>query len=82
MFLSEKQITPETLEMTSALNEVAAERGQSLAQMALVWALEEGRLSSVILGASRLAQLEENVAALKNREFTSEEKRRIEEILK
>ena len=82
MFLSEKQITPETLEMTLALNEVAAERGQSLAQMALVWALEEGRLSSVILGASRLAQLEENVAALKNREFTSEEKRRIEEILK
>ena len=47
-----------------------------------VWALEAGRLSSVILGASRLAQLEENVAALKNREFTSEEKRRIEEILK
>ena len=82
VFLSEKQITPETLEMTSSLNEVAAERGQSLAQMALVWALEAGRLSSVILGASRLAQLEENVAALKNREFTSEEKRRIEEILK
>ena len=79
VFLSEKQITPETLEMTSSLNEVAAERGQSLAQMALVWALEAGRL---ILGASRLAQLEENVAALKNREFTSEEKRRIEEILK
>lgn len=80
-FLSEKQITAEVVEKTARLNEIASGRGQSLAQMALVWALEAGKLTSVILGASRLTQLEENVAALGNQKFTMDERKRIDEIL-
>lgn len=80
-FLSEKQITPEVIKKAEKLNEIAIERGQSLAQMALVWALEAGKLTSVILGASRLSQLEENVGALKNQKFTADERKRIDEIL-
>lgn len=80
-FLSKKQITPELVEKVDALNKIASERGQSLAQMALVWALDAGKLTSVILGASRLAQLEENAAALKNQSFTEDEKKRIDKIL-
>ena len=63
------------------LDEIAKERGQSLAQMALVWALEKGKLTSVILGASKITQIEENVEALKNSDFTQEELERIEAIL-
>ena len=63
------------------LDEIAKERGQSLAQMALVWALEKGKLTSVILGASKITQIEENVEALKNSDFTQEELEKIEAIL-
>lgn len=76
-------LTPDTvvarIEQVRALNEVAAERGQSLAQMALAWVLQ--RVTSVIIGASRVAQIEDNVAAIHNLEFTDEELRRIDEIL-
>ena len=82
VFLSEKAITDEVVEKVSKLNEIAKERGQALAQMALVWALKQGRLTSVILGASRAKQVVENVAALDNADFTEEEMRRIEDILK
>lgn len=81
VFLSENQINQKILERTTMLNEIAGERGQSLAQMALVWALETGKLTSVILGASRLSQLEENVKALQCKSFTKEEKVRIDQIL-
>lgn len=82
VFLSEKAITDELISKVTRLNAIAAERGQSLAQMALVWALNKGRLTSVILGASRAKQVAENVAALKNRDFTEEELQKIDEILK
>ena len=64
------------------LNDLACERGQSLAQMALVWALEKGKLTSVILGASRSKQVVENIAALDNSTFTAEELQKIDSILK
>lgn len=82
IFLNEKSITDDVIGKVSKLNEIAKERGQSLAQMALVWALKQGRLTSVILGASRSKQVAENVAALENVEFTEDEIKRIEEILK
>lgn len=81
VFLSEKAITDEVIGKVAKLNEIAKERGQSLAQMALVWALKQGKLTSVILGASRASQVVENIAALDNVDFTEEEMRKIEEIL-
>ena len=80
-FLNEKAITETLTKKVSALNDIALQRGQSLAQMALVWALRQGRLTSVILGASRSTQVTENVAALKNADFDAEELKKIEEIL-
>lgn len=80
VFLNEKAITPEKISRISKLNDLAKERGQSLAQMALVWALKQGRLTSVILGASRASQVVENVKALDNMEFTDEELKMIDDI--
>ncbi len=79
-FFGKEQITEEALARVRALNDLAGQRGQSLAQMALAWNL--GRNTSVILGASRIEQLQENVRALDNLDFTEEETARIEEILK
>ena len=61
-----------------ALNEMASDRGQSLAQMALAWALRDERVTSVLVGASSVAQLESNVAALDNLSFSAEELARID----
>lgn len=82
VFLSEKAITEDVIAKVAKLNEMAKERDQSLAQMALVWALKQGKLTSVILGASRASQVTENIAALKNAEFTADEMQMIENILK
>ncbi len=82
VFLSEKSITEDVIAKVARLNEIAKERDQSLAQMALVWALQKGRLTSVILGASRASQVTENIAALKNMSFTEEEMQMIENALK
>ena len=82
VFLSENAITDEVVAKVSKLNDMAQERGQSLAQMALVWALKQGKLTSVILGASRAKQVVENIAALENVDFTEEEMKKIEDILK
>lgn len=81
-FLQEKQITPEALRKIRALNQMAAARGQSLAQFALAWVLRGGRVTSALIGASRVGQIEENVAALNKLDFTEEELSRIETILK
>jgi L-glyceraldehyde 3-phosphate reductase len=62
-----------TLERVRALNEIAARRGQSLAQMALAWTLRDRRVTTALIGVSRLEQLEENVAALDHLEFTTDE---------
>ena len=69
----------ENIERVRALNEMAKARGQSLAQMALAWALRDPRVTSALIGASRPEQVSENVAALDNLEFTSEELAAIEE---
>ncbi|ANS75421.1 L-glyceraldehyde 3-phosphate reductase [Paenibacillus yonginensis] len=81
-FLKESAITPEVLRKIRALNQMAAARGQSLAQFALAWVLRGGRVTSALIGASRASQIEENAAALKNLEFSEEELNRIERILK
>ncbi|MZQ81489.1 L-glyceraldehyde 3-phosphate reductase [Paenibacillus sp. 5J-6] len=81
-FLNTKDITEEKLNQIIQLNELAASRGQSLAQMSLAWVLRGGRVTSALIGASRVSQIEENVAALKNLEFAPEELEQIEKILK
>ncbi|MEV7246592.1 L-glyceraldehyde 3-phosphate reductase [Streptomyces sp. NPDC093248] len=63
-----------------ALNDVAARRGQSLAQLALAWALRDERVTSLVIGASRTEQLEQNVAALENLEFSAEELAEIDKL--
>lgn len=80
--LSESQITPDTLRKVRLLNQMAAARGQSLAQFALAWVLRGGRVTSALIGASRPGQIDENVAALSNMDFSAEEMDRIEVILK
>ncbi|MGH7957850.1 MAG: aldo/keto reductase [Opitutaceae bacterium] len=64
------------------LNTLAAARGQSLAQMALAWILRFPEITSALIGASRVSQIEENVAALANLHFSDAELKRIEAILK
>jgi L-glyceraldehyde 3-phosphate reductase len=71
--LSPDLLTEETLAKIRALNEVAAQRGQTLAQMALAWTLRDPRMTSTLVGASSVAQLEANVAALDNTDFSDEE---------
>ena len=71
--LSEDLITPENLERVRALNEIAAGRGQTLAQMAIAWALRDPRVTSALIGASSVPQLEQNVAALENLDFDDDE---------
>lgn len=81
-FLKEKDITEEKLNQIIQLSELASARGQSLAQMSLAWVLRGERVTSALIGASRVSQIEENVAALKNLEFTADELAAIEKILK
>ena len=71
--LSPELITDEALEKIRALNEIAGARGQSLAQMALAWALRDPRVTSALAGASSVDQLETNVAALERMDFTDDE---------
>ena len=61
---------------------LAKQRGQSLAQMALAWVLRDKRVTTVLIGASKVKQLEQNVAALDNLSFADEELKQIETILK
>src|SRR3954465_4867235 len=68
--LSAELLTDETLRHVRALNDLAAQRGQSLAQLALAWALRDQRVTSVLVGASSVRQLEANVAALDNLSFS------------
>ena len=70
---SEGLLTEENLARVRALNEIAAGRGQSLAQLAIAWSLRDRRVSSALIGASSVAQLEQNVAALENLDFTEDE---------
>jgi L-glyceraldehyde 3-phosphate reductase len=71
--LSPELLSPETLAKIRALNEIAGRRGQSLAQLAIAWALRDRRVTSALLGASSVSQLEANVAALEAPDLTAEE---------
>lgn len=79
--LRETAVTEEKVQKALALNEIAAARGQTLAQMALCWVLRGERVTTALIGASRPSQIIENVKALDNLEFTAEELRKIDEIL-
>lgn len=80
-FLKKEALTEETLRRIKALNELAARRGQTLAEMSLAWLLKDSTVTSVIVGASSVNQLADNLKALENTSFTSEELTRIDEIL-
>jgi L-glyceraldehyde 3-phosphate reductase len=71
--LSAELLNEETLGKIRALNELAAGRGQSLAQLALAWTLRDPRVTSTLIGASSVAQLEDNVGALDRLDFTPDE---------
>ena len=81
-FLKPERITEEVIAKVRRLNDIASTRGQSLAQMALAWALRDSRVTSALVGASSVKQIEDNVAALGNLTFSEEELGRIEEALK
>jgi L-glyceraldehyde 3-phosphate reductase len=80
-FLKKKDIDEHRLGQVRALNKLAGEREQSLAQMALAWVLRDGRMTSALIGASHVEQIEQNVAALANLEFSEHELTRIDTIL-
>lgn len=77
-FLSESQITDTYLERARALNEIASSRGQTLAQLALTWVLRQPQITSALIGASSVAQLEQNVAALDAAPLSDDELQQIE----
>jgi L-glyceraldehyde 3-phosphate reductase len=80
-FLKKQDIDGRRLAQIRALNQLAGERGQSLAQMALAWVLRDGRVTSALIGASRVEQIEQNVAALNNLAFSPGELARIDAIV-
>jgi len=81
VFLNESSLTEETLSKIAKLNEVAKSRNQKLAQMAVSWLLKDDRVTSVLIGASKVEQISDAVQALDNISFTSEELSLIDDIL-
>ena len=79
-FLNESKITPETLAKVAALNDLAANRGQTLAEMALSWLLAKPEITSVLIGASRSEQILDNIKATQNTAFTPDELAEIDRI--
>ena len=79
-YLQEKDITPEVVGKIQALNEVAARRGQTLAEMALAWLLAQPVVTSVLIGASRPEQILDNIKAAENTTFTEDERAEIDRI--
>ncbi|GIQ66285.1 hypothetical protein PACILC2_48530 [Paenibacillus cisolokensis] len=79
--LRESDVNERTLAKVRKLREVAESRGQSIAQLALAWVLRGGRVTSALIGASRVSQIEENLGALNNLSFSAEELAKIDEIL-
>ncbi len=80
-FLNPEQITEEKLEKVRQLNALAESRGQKLSQMALAWVLRHEEVTSVLIGASKTAQIDDAVGMLENRQFTAEELSLIDQIL-
>lgn len=80
-FLKKSALTEEKLKQISQLNELAKQRGQTLAQMALSWILRDGDVCSVLIGASKPSQILENISIVEHTSFTEEELRQIDEIV-
>ena len=80
-FLKKEALTDETLQKIKALNEVAASRGQTLAEMSLAWLLKDDLVTSVIIGASSVTQLADNLKATENTDFSAEELEKIKKII-
>ena len=80
-FLKEAAIVEETLKKVRALNDLASQRGQTLAQMALSWILRDGDITSVLIGASKPSQILDNIGIAHATSFSDEERRKIDEIL-
>ena len=81
-FLKVSDLTDDRLQQINSLNEIAQQRNQSLAQMALAWLLKDKRITTVLIGASSVKQLDDNLACLDNLNFTDAELKLIEVILK
>jgi len=80
--IEEDAITDDKIAQARKLNEIAKERGQDLAQMALSWILKDKRVTSVLIGASRPEQVTDSIKCIKNTTFSEDELKRINEILK
>jgi L-glyceraldehyde 3-phosphate reductase len=81
-FLKKDQVTEEKIAKVRKLNEIAKQRGQTMVQLAIAWVLRHKGMTSALIGASKVAQIEEVVFALNNLEFSAEELKKIDEILK
>ena len=81
-FLKSNQVTDECIAQSQRLNDIAKQRGQSLAQLALSWVLRDSRITTVLIGASSVDQLDQNLGCLAKRDFSQDELAAIEEILK
>ena len=79
-FLSSSALTEEKLSQIRALNKLAEERGQTLAEMALAWILKDGVVTSVLIGASKASQILDNIKAVKNTDFSADELAKIDKI--
>jgi len=77
-FLKKKDIGEDKLAKVRELNEIAKQRGQTLAEMAVAWVLRDPRVTSALVGTSKVSQVDDNVAALKNLKFSAEELRKID----
>ncbi|MBR4667526.1 MAG: L-glyceraldehyde 3-phosphate reductase [Butyrivibrio sp.] len=79
-FLKEDRLTEDKLSRIRALNEIAASRGQTLAEMALAWILKDGQITSVIIGASKPSQILDNIKAIQNTSFSEDELAKIDKL--
>ena len=80
-YLDRSQITDEVVNQIQQLNEIASKRNQSLAQMAVAWLLKDDRVTSVLVGVSKVSQLKDNIEAIKNIDFSEAELKKIDAIL-
>ena len=81
-FLKKTEIGEKNLSKIRALNEIAKLRGQTLAEMAVAWVLRDPRVTSALVGTSKVSQVDDNVAALKNLKFSAEELTKIDGVLR
>jgi L-glyceraldehyde 3-phosphate reductase len=80
-FLKSDEVSAERIGLVRRLNQIAEGRGQTLAQMAIAWVLRHPQMTSALVGASKVSQVEDNAAAVKNLHFTADELSSIEAIL-